>query len=202
MGEIDVNLPGQPVVNPTVPVQPQLPPPVSSQQDVAQPQPLGAAQTQQAPATLEQPAPKKQKIPPIVATLLLLAFAVGVGVVVMSFGRAQVELEATCPINIDMQFSEIGGVQQSCSDGNSFKFTVENGVNVNIEGLIVNVIGSDKAETFELNDAKMTKAGNYIGTVNFAGSIKQVKISPKILLKGEEQICPEKALIVESIGGC
>jgi hypothetical protein len=152
-----------------------------------------------------QTLPKKQKIPPVVATLLLLAFAVAIGVVVMSFGRAQVELEAVCPINIGLEFSVIGGKEDYCYDGSELRFTVENGININIEGLVVNIIGVDKAETIELKEAKLSKAGTYIGKVSFpasGGSIRQVKISPKVSLKGQQEICVDKALIVESIPSC
>ena len=85
-------------------------------------------------------------------------------------------------------------------------FTIENGVNINIEGLIINVIGTLKAESTELNNAKIGKAGTYMGSVayNFAsgGAIRQVKITPKIKLYDKEQICVEKALIVENIRNC
>lgn len=139
------------------------------------------------------------------ASVLLISFAVAVGVAVMNFGKAQVKEEATCPIAIGVKFAIIGGEEQVCFDSASkeLKFTIENGVNVAVSGLVVNVIGTDKAETFEVNDATITKAGTYLGTVNFqGGEIRQVKISPKIKLDIEELICQEQALVAESIRRC
>ena len=144
----------------------------------------------------------KRGITPIMATVLLVSFAVAVGVVVMSFGRAEVEEEAVCPIDIGLAFAEISGKQDICFDGSQVRFTVENGININIEGLLVNVIGTEKAETADLTEAKLTKAGTYLGKVPFSGSIRQVKISPKVLLKAQEEICVEQSLVMENIPSC
>lgn len=148
----------------------------------------------------------KKGITPIMITLLLVSLAVAVGVVVMSLGRAQVEEEAQCPIDINMKFSNIGGEEQFCYGDNQVSFTLENGINIKVEGLIVNIIGTEKAETFELNEAKLGKAGSYVGKVRFdsavGGEIRQVKITPKVVLYDVEQICTEKSIIVESIRGC
>jgi flagellin-like protein len=150
----------------------------------------------------------KRGIAPLVATLLLISFAVSLGVVIMNFGRAQVELEAQCAIDVGLRLAEIGGMEDICFDQakNEIRFTIENGININVEGLIVNIIGTEKAETFELNNAKMGKAGNYLGKIKYnkanSGEVRQIKISPKVILYDEEQICIEKALIIEKINNC
>ena len=149
----------------------------------------------------------KRGISPIIATLLLISFAVALGVVIMSCGRAQVELEAQCPINIGLKISNIGGEDQFCYDANSkeIKFTLENGVNIKVDGLIFNVIGTNQAESSEIN-TEIIKAGTYLGTVKYdssaSGEIRQVKISPKVNLYDEEQICTDKALVVEDVRAC
>jgi flagellin-like protein len=148
----------------------------------------------------------KRGIAPLIATLLLLSFAVALGVVIMQFGRAQVELEAQCPIEIGLRFAEISGKTDVCFDGTQVRYTVENGVNIDVSGLIVNVIGTEKAETFEDNAATMKKAGTYVGKMTYnkaiAGEIRQVKIAPKVMMFEEEQICQEKSLIIEDIPPC
>ena len=150
----------------------------------------------------------KRGIAPLIATLLLISFAVALGVVIMSFGRAQVELEAQCPINIGMKLSQISGENQLCYDSGAkeLRFTLENGVNIKVEGLIFNIIGSIQAESFELNEAKIGKAGNYLGKISYdsakSGEIRQIKVSPKIILYDEEQICVDKALVIEEIKAC
>jgi len=147
----------------------------------------------------------KRGIAPLVATLLLLSFAVALGIVIMSFGRAQVELEAKCPINIGLKLSKDSPLCYDTSN-KELKFNVENGVNINVEGLVVNVIGSQQAQSFELNNAKIDKAGTYAGKTEYdsstSGEIRQVKITPKINLHDNEQVCTDKALVVEEIKAC
>ncbi|PIZ51222.1 hypothetical protein COY27_04325 [Candidatus Woesearchaeota archaeon CG_4_10_14_0_2_um_filter_33_13] len=151
---------------------------------------------------------KKKGITPIMATILLISFAVALGVVIMSFGQAQVEESAQCPIDINLKLSTIGGEDQLCYDSISkeVRFTLENGVNIKVEGLVFNIIGSVEAKSYELNDAKIGKAGNYMGKVSYdatsSGEIKQIKVTPIINLYDEEQVCAEKALVVETIKAC
>lgn len=146
-------------------------------------------------------------ITPLMASVLLVSFAVAVAVVVMNVGRAQVEESANCAAEIGMQFVEISGEQDICYDAGKkqLRFTVQNGININTEGLIVNVIGEQQAETFELA-AFMGKAGTYVGTLPFdeavGGSMRQVRITPKIAPVDEEVLCPEQALVVEKVRNC
>jgi flagellin-like protein len=150
----------------------------------------------------------KRGIAPLIATLLLISFAVSLGVVIMNFGRAQVELQAQCPINIGLRFAVIGGDNQICYDAGKkdLAFTIENGANIDVTGLVVSIIGTQKAESFELNDAKIAKAGIHIGHVAYdssaAGEMRQIKISPKVIMYDTEQICIEKALIAENVPPC
>ncbi len=150
----------------------------------------------------------KRGITPLIATFLLITFAVALGVVIRNFGRAQVEETAECAIDIGLHFAEIDGKQQICYDAvkNALKFTVENGINTKVEGLVVNVIGVEKAETYELEDAQIVRAGTYLAHLQYetisGGAIRQVKITPKITFEEQEQICVEKALIVEQVEDC
>tara|TARA_Y100000310_G_scaffold286433_1_gene310578 strand:- start:432 stop:908 length:477 start_codon:yes stop_codon:yes gene_type:complete len=150
----------------------------------------------------------RKGIAPLVATLLLISFAVSIGVVFMSFGRAQVGLEATCTIDVGMNFLEIGGEKLICIDKikNDLTFTIENGVNIAVDGIVVNVIGTERAESYDLNDAKMTKAGSYVTHLGYneelSGDIRQMKIIPKVVLFDTQEVCIEQALVVENIPDC
>jgi flagellin-like protein len=142
----------------------------------------------------------KKAISPLIATLLLLSFAISIAVVFMNFGRAQVELEAECPVKIGLAEKKI------CLSGNQISLSVSNGINIDINGLIVNVIGTSKADTFELNNALISKGGIFTGSLPYqvanSGVIRQIKISPKITLYDQEQICIKKAIVKEDIPNC
>lgn len=151
---------------------------------------------------------EKRGMAPIVATLLLISFAIAIGLVVMNFGRAQVSLESQCTIDIGMEFSSIGGLDEICFDAskNDLFFAVENGINLGLDGLVVNVIGTERAESYDLPDAKIGKAGNYLTHLGYneelSGSIRQLKIIPKVKIVDKEEICSEQALVIEKIRAC
>ncbi|MEK6939836.1 MAG: hypothetical protein AABX31_03850 [Nanoarchaeota archaeon] len=150
----------------------------------------------------------KEGITPLMIGFLLVSFAVAVSVVVMNLGSAEVEEAAECAVDVGLRFSKIGGEEQVCYDAAKkiFSFSVENGVNINVNGIVVNIIGTQKAESFELNDAKMGKAAVYLGRVPYdtaaSGEIRQVKISPKIIPYDTEEICIEQAFVVENVKAC
>ena len=150
----------------------------------------------------------RKAITPLMATFLLISFAVAVGVVIMNFGRAEVKQEAVCPLTTGLRFAKIGGEEQFCYDAaqKRIQFTVENGVNANIDGLTVSIIGTQRAESFDLLEAKMGKAAAYVGSISHdpavSGEIRQVKIIPHITLYDHEQICSEQGLVVEEIKLC
>ena len=151
---------------------------------------------------------RKKGITPLMAPFLLISFAIAVGVVVMNFGRAQVEQQAECAIDINLKFSKISNQDQICYDASKkdIAFTIENGINIKVEGIIINTIGSQKADSLELNDAKIGKAGVYLGHMKYdkaiSGDMKQLKITPKVMMYDQEQICTEKALVVENLRAC
>ncbi len=125
----------------------------------------------------------------------------------MNFGRAQVELQAECPLDIGLQLAEISGKKDICYNAakKDLKFTVQNGVNIEVTGLLVNVIGSEEAKTMEVN-TEIAKGGIQVGHAPYdasvSGELRQVKITPKVVFYDEEQICIEKSVIVENVGGC
>ena len=150
----------------------------------------------------------KRGISPLIATLLLISFAVAIGLTVMNFGRAQVELEAQCPIEIDLRLISFKGTPDLCYNAGKKElvFTAENGINIKVEGLLVNVVGTEKAENFEFNDAKMSLGGTYVGYLPYdssvSGEIRQVRIIPKVVYYDEEQICNKKGIVVEEVKSC
>lgn len=142
------------------------------------------------------------------ATFLLISFAVALGVVIMNFGRAQVEEVAQCSIEIGLRFSVVGGEEQFCLERgkNELFFSVENGANIRVEGLVVNIIGTKQAKSYDLGDAKIEKAGVFLKYVPYEaaeiGEIRQVKIVPKVNMYDEELVCLEKAIVLEKVRDC
>ncbi len=136
-------------------------------------------------------------------TLLLISFATAVSNTVMNFGSAQVEDQAQCAIDINMKLAIISSQEDICVDNtkNLVRYTIENGKNINIDGLTINIIGVEKTESKEFPDAKIVKAGSYSGKAPYdkttAGDIRQIKIIPTVTFSDTPQICTEKALVIE-----
>jgi hypothetical protein len=150
----------------------------------------------------------KKGIAPLIATVLLVIFSVAVGFVVMSFGRAQIEVGADCPINVNFKMVQISGNDQICYDRlkEEIVFLVENGPNTEIKGLIINVIGTKRAETYNMDDVYIDVAANHMGflryNTEYFGNIRQIKITPKIKLFENEEICTLQSIIVEEVPSC
>lgn len=153
----------------------------------------------------------KRGVSPLIATMLLLFFALGLGVIVMNWGRSQIEAASTCAIDIGFHMIELNNIEEICYAGRGTEgyihFIVENGPSIDIEGVQLSIIGSKKIYNLELKD-KIKTGYSLLKDIpydfdNF-GSIRQIKISPKIILyEGESTLlCPEQALTIENIRSC
>ena len=154
----------------------------------------------------------KRAISPLLATILLVILASALGVIAMSWGRAQLEEGSYCPVTIGLNFIELNQEAQICKAGSKenevITFLVENGANVAVNSLNFRVIGSKDIYTLELPDSSIPKGYPLLQNVpynfNLFGEIRQVKITPRIVLfPGADPIlCPEQALIIEDIKEC
>jgi len=151
----------------------------------------------------------KRGISPLVATFLLLGVAVGLGVLVMSWGRAIVEGNAQCTVKSGLKVIELDGRPQVCySKGkNGFlRVMVENGPSIDIKGLIFRIIGTKNVYTTEI-PTEIKRGHALMPIVPYDseqfGEIVEVKITPRIKVYGDETaICPEQAIILSSIEEC
>jgi hypothetical protein len=154
----------------------------------------------------------KKAISPLVATLLLVLLATALGVIAMSWGRAQLEEGSYCPVVIGLKFIELNQDLQICKAGTKengvITFLVENGATIDVDSLNFRVIGTNDAYTLELPESSIKKGYPLLKNVPYNydlfGEISQVKITPRVVLfPGEDPVlCPEQALIIEDIREC
>ncbi|MBD3355224.1 hypothetical protein GF361_04535 [Candidatus Woesearchaeota archaeon] len=153
----------------------------------------------------------KKGISPLLATVILLVFAVGLGIVVMNWGRAHVEAASKCAVDTGLSIVNLNNIPEICYAGKGEKgyvhFIVENGPSVDLEGLQLRIIGTKNVYNLEIKE-NIPKGNSLLKDIpyNFDGfgDIRQIKITPKIMLYPEEKpiLCPEQALVTGEIRSC
>ena len=156
----------------------------------------------------------RKGISPLVATVLLIAFSVALGAVVMSWGETYIEEKA--------QFvsgqSEVGGPcdaaavaiiivkdqLQLCTRGSNIDMFIENGDQA-IKGLKSRVLGADGVSLTENVLKQPLPAGESLKvTFQFkpVGQITQIKLTPVMDVNGQDQFCTQSETIIEDIRTC
>jgi len=157
----------------------------------------------------------KRGISPLFATILLIAFSVALGAVVMSWGESYIEEKAEfakgvqevsrgCD-NIFFSIMTIQAVPQICKRGDTIEVFLENGPNANILNIQAKVVGMDNVAVVDnVLKKSLSRAGSVKSVFAFApvGTIRQVKFTP-IIQSGKDIIyCPQRAVTVERVSEC
>ena len=133
----------------------------------------------------------KKGLSPLIATILLIAFAVALGAVVMNIGRTTV-----LGPGADSTFSliELGGKKQICNLENGpssiLEFTLKNGNQDEITDLQISIIGSkDIVNLGKLLSQPIGRAETRKIAVGYdsssVGQLKRVIITPVIIESGQ-----------------
>jgi flagellin-like protein len=167
-------------------------------------------------------------VSPLIATVLLIAFAVALGAVVMNWGRGYVEdtaniarersdTEVKCASDVDVSIVEIDNTAQVCynqtpgqpATNYSLFFITENKKSVTIEKIQGRVIGDktrvpiiiDLGDNSNLstNQAKML---NLTYNPDNLGTPQQLKLTPYIKVGGQEVSCPSSGEVVTNLKPC
>ncbi len=165
---------------------------------------------------------KKKGVSPLIATVLLIAFAVALGAVVMNWGRTYVEETAdkakqtsdtkvSCSMDIAMKYVTINGDKQLCYNEteNYIQFTLLNTGTKNIELLQAIIIGADSIYVNSSLDNSSILASHPLKTnitydFDTYGSIQKISLTPAIKVEGkiEPVLCADNSLDQEDISVC
>jgi flagellin-like protein len=151
----------------------------------------------------------KRGVSPLIATVLLIAFAVALGAVVMNWGRGFVQQqtdEATkttdtklgCSLRVNLKVAEIDGTPQACFAGSGANGYIELRLNNDdeikaIKGLSVSVSGA--SGTYNNDTINNTIPVGLSAFVNLSydyssyGDVRQIRIIPKIEIGGVTTAC-------------
>jgi len=151
--------------------------------------------------------------------VLLIAFAVALGAVVMNWGKGFVEatakdvsdksnMDLSCQQDIALSVKEIGGSPIICYTATSLEVMLENSGTKDITGMQFAIFDSTDAMNLSINDSLAIAAGSVSGKLNIShnllGSITQVEFTPKIKPKGfaSSQLCSKNKLVIDDISEC
>lgn len=165
----------------------------------------------------------KKAVSPLIATVLLIAFAVALGAVVMNWGRTYVEdtaqfareksiTEIKCSTDVRLEFLKVKDEKRICysntTDPKFIEFFIENRGTTDVYGLQVYVIGDDEVNITEidLEDTPIERSRVFkMAELNYTediGKVDQVNIIPQIKIEGELVTCPANALVQSDVVEC
>ena len=156
----------------------------------------------------------KKGVSPLIATILLIAFAVALGSVVMNWGlNLNLGKSPDLCYNVGIKIREISSAEV-CYGGigqNGYvNFIIDNVGETDITGLAILIVG-DKGKTrlFDLDNILIRKRELFNKNdkevsydFNLYGDIKQVQFIPKIKTERSVEICSRGAVIAEKAGMC
>jgi len=167
----------------------------------------------------------KKGVSPLIATVLLIAFAVALGAIVMNWGRGYVtatteaatetsSAELACGSNVDVGIVSIAGVRQICynSTANNVEFILENRKNTKVYDIRCQIMGT--ASKIPVTVTALNVSGQEAGLKESGsdllhcdidpsiGSPKNVRLIPSLSVGGKIQQCHVASFDVDDILPC
>ncbi len=162
----------------------------------------------------------KKGVSPLIATVLLVAFSVALGAVVMNFQDSTtheftdqadlaIDREITCSLDLSLSVLEVQDIDFACynhSGSNNFEVIVENHGSKDIEGMQIVLLDKNNEiyrfqEFNELDSHGVTKYNVSLGP-DFVFPPDLVILSAIIDSKGSKVVCKDNRIELESICEC
>ena len=155
----------------------------------------------------------KRGVSPLIATVLLISFAVALGSVVLNWGR---NLDISKPgdkcTGISIEIRNLN-TYQVCYAGSGqegyINFIIDNSGNIDTDGLGIWITGEKGTKLLDLNELSI-KQGELLDVkdksvkydFNAYGSIKNIQFFPKVNINNELEICTRNSIKADNIGAC
>jgi len=155
-------------------------------------------------------------ITPLVATILLVAFSVGLGALVMSWGEDYIaekaefvqgtaEVKSGCDAAA-IQLIRISGTPQACIGPEGINLWIDNGPNVDLYNIHARIAGQNGVDIVEdILEQPLLKANAVKVTIPInpqLGAIMQVRLTPKFWTGKDIALCSQNALEIERLKMC
>jgi flagellin-like protein len=155
----------------------------------------------------------KRGVSPLIATVLLISFAVALGSVVLNWGR---NLDISKPgdncVGISIIIRNINSYQV-CYSGSGqegyINFIIDNEGNVDVDGLGIWITGEKGTKLLDFNDLSIKQGElldiedkSIIYDFDAYGTIKHIQFFPKVKINDDLEICARNSVKADNIGAC
>ena len=153
----------------------------------------------------------KNALSPLIATILLIAFAVALGSVLVNLGT-NIDLARDKCKSVEIKLRNIGN-SEVCykNEGTNgyVNFILDNNGKKIINGLSIIIRGDKTSSIYDLNDINIPekslfdKKDQEVAYDNSRiGIVKEVEFQPKIKVENQLETCSKKSVISEKVGPC
>ena len=147
----------------------------------------------------------KRGASPLVVTIILIAFAVALGTMIMNLGSQSINLKPTCD-NVELSFEKTFGEDTICYDEASLKLRVvlQNSGKAGVDSVLFRHIKANlRSNEFPLRDSELKPADIYDVEIGYELSTKtHIEFIPVIKTGEGTKKCADKALVVEGLKPC
>jgi len=155
----------------------------------------------------------KKGIEPLVATVLIIGFTIVLAALVMKWTgtfftttttRTSEASDVAITCTSDIQFS----VEDACIEGNTIKLLLQNKGTQPIESFVFQVTGKEAQTTNSLTGLSIYASNFFLANytsipyASLPNEIQRVKIYPKILVQGNEEVCTEISYVPANLKTC
>ena len=139
-------------------------------------------------------------ITPLISTILLLVFAIGLGTLVMSWGNSEHQKMTSCE-DTALSITELNSSKEICLEGTNIKTVLENNGNSHIESLEMIMLTSDSVITQEIDVDIKPKEFKHLVLPSEIGDISKI-LKIRLIPNIDSGSCVEKRVEIERIEGC
>jgi len=146
----------------------------------------------------------RRGISPLIATVLLIAFAVSIGTMIMNWGKDAIAVGDCSETKLEIQM--INDKPLFCYDtlNNQVNVMIKNTGSTNVNMLKMRVVTPDfSTEDKDIGDSAIESGSIKTKNIEYVHSgVFRVEIIPIITVGGKERVCSEKFVSVDPIGPC
>lgn len=118
----------------------------------------------------------KKGVSPLIATIFLMAFAVGLGAVVMQFSEGLIGVDENTVCSADFQLV----ITRICTKQNILEFTAENNGKIDIDGIKVLIEDMEGEGTLKKFREVISKDQGISRKIKYSGEIQAVQFIPLV----------------------